>query len=204
MEEEEKSADVRHTRDRSQTLSKSTTAPSKEEVVLAARRKRSKTSIENNSITHFKWSWSQPGMLRFGTDEGEDTNTHCNSLDTNTKKTTAELFYANPPANPSAKQTAKMMVPIWMADNSVVSCTCCDVQFNLWRRRHHCRACGFVVCDECSNQRTHLPHVDAGRKVRVCTPCLVTIRARAAQIQKICAARPANNRAQSCPSVMSS
>jgi hypothetical protein len=128
----------------------------------------------------------QPGTLRGFEVVREEEN----YIETKTKTASAGLFYANSCADlqDTFKKTEKVVKdegvstkdnislsqnvpPIWMADKSAAICTRCDTPFTLWRRRHHCRACGFVVCGSCSNKKAHLPFVDAGRKVRVCTPC---------------------------------
>ncbi len=52
----------------------------------------------------------------------------------------------------------------------------CRVEFGLFTRRHHCRACGRVLCDACSPVRAE----GVGRQralagQRVCPPCCATI-----------------------------
>merc|ERR1719474_773174 len=44
------------------------------------------------------------------------------------------------------------------------------VQFRFYRRRHHCRACGKVLCHRCSSVRFPLMFLD-GAESRVCWPC---------------------------------
>lgn len=62
-------------------------------------------------------------------------------------------------------------VPQWIPDKEASQCMCCDKKFGtVTRRIHHCRACGFVVCNSCSLSRLQLPHT-AGR-VRVCDRCV--------------------------------
>jgi len=34
--------------------------------------------------------------------------------------------------------------PTWIRDNETSMCMCCCVLFTRFRRRHHCRACGYV------------------------------------------------------------
>ena len=52
-------------------------------------------------------------------------------------------------------------------------CPHCDALFTLRSRRHHCRLCGDVFCDACSNHRVTLPleGVEFDKAVRVCDFC---------------------------------
>lgn len=42
--------------------------------------------------------------------------------------------------------------PLWIPDNKVSRCMRCAGHFGVWRRRHHCRLCGAVVCWACSTK----------------------------------------------------
>lgn len=57
----------------------------------------------------------------------------------------------------------------WVPDSEVNECPCCSRQFHLLQPKHHCRACGRVVCGICSNNRLFLPQ--KGSRERVCDPC---------------------------------
>eukprot|EP00758_Cryptobia_borreli_P007215 Tbor_TRINITY_DN5260_c0_g1::TRINITY_DN5260_c0_g1_i2::g.16774::m.16774 len=57
----------------------------------------------------------------------------------------------------------------WQDDNVVLNCNKCNAAFGMMLRRHHCRACGFVFCYYCSNNRVEL--VPNGAKERVCIDC---------------------------------
>ncbi|CAG9330723.1 unnamed protein product [Blepharisma stoltei] len=58
----------------------------------------------------------------------------------------------------------------WMPDSSAKSCFKCDRPFTLFRRRHHCRFCGFIFCSSCSYRKAKLP---SGFTVdRICEHCL--------------------------------
>ncbi|TNN85087.1 FYVE, RhoGEF and PH domain-containing protein 4 [Liparis tanakae] len=49
--------------------------------------------------------------------------------------------------------------PRWIRDNEVTMCMKCKESFNaLTRRRHHCRACGYVVCWKCSDNKVALEY----------------------------------------------
>ncbi|KAG6622583.1 Lateral signaling target protein 2 [Phytophthora cinnamomi] len=62
--------------------------------------------------------------------------------------------------------------PQWRPDAASDSCLCCGNDFSIWtRRRHHCRACGELVCGECSPFYVRLPELGYKGRVRVCTHC---------------------------------
>ncbi|KAM9594503.1 FYVE, RhoGEF and PH domain-containing protein 2 isoform 4-T5 [Morphnus guianensis] len=63
--------------------------------------------------------------------------------------------------------------PQWVRDNLVTMCMRCKEPFNaIMRRRHHCRACGYVVCARCSDYKAELQY-DRNRLNRVCQECYV-------------------------------
>eukprot|EP00756_Hemistasia_phaeocysticola_P015744 Hpha_TRINITY_DN15431_c1_g4::TRINITY_DN15431_c1_g4_i3::g.174158::m.174158 len=61
--------------------------------------------------------------------------------------------------------------PAPQPDAESESCTLCAKGFKFWRRRHHCRNCGALACDECSSHRWPLPQLGYERCVRVCNRC---------------------------------
>ncbi|XP_066093719.1 FYVE, RhoGEF and PH domain-containing protein 2 isoform X2 [Saccopteryx bilineata] len=64
-----------------------------------------------------------------------------------------------------------LRAPQWIRDKMVTMCMRCQEPFNaLMRRRHHCRACGYVVCARCSDYRAELKY-DDNRPNRVCLSC---------------------------------
>lgn len=64
-----------------------------------------------------------------------------------------------------------LRAPQWVRDKMVTMCMRCQEPFNaLTRRRHHCRACGYVVCARCSDYRAELKY-DDNRPNRVCLHC---------------------------------
>ncbi|KAJ2377225.1 hypothetical protein IW150_001503, partial [Coemansia sp. RSA 2607] len=42
--------------------------------------------------------------------------------------------------------------PVWAPDGSAAQCFICFRAFSLFVRRHHCRACGRIVCNACSRK----------------------------------------------------
>lgn len=65
--------------------------------------------------------------------------------------------------------------PRWIRDNEVTVCMKCQEPFNaLTRRRHHCRACGFVVCWKCSDNKVALEY-DGNKLNKVCKTCYLIL-----------------------------
>ena len=42
----------------------------------------------------------------------------------------------------------------WVPDKEAIACLACEKSFNSFRRKHHCRLCGQVFCNSCSQQKT--------------------------------------------------
>ncbi|OHT09293.1 FYVE zinc finger family protein [Tritrichomonas foetus] len=61
--------------------------------------------------------------------------------------------------------------PIWMPDNETSVCMVCQTQFSLLLRKHHCRACGRVVCKNCLPYKIIIPNINAKKEVPVCQKC---------------------------------
>uniref|UniRef100_A0A915K5I3 FYVE-type domain-containing protein n=1 Tax=Romanomermis culicivorax TaxID=13658 RepID=A0A915K5I3_ROMCU len=61
--------------------------------------------------------------------------------------------------------------PIWIPDQDSNICMLCELKFTLIKRRHHCRACGRVLCLECCNIKRKLAYSENLRDVRICTSC---------------------------------
>ncbi|XP_053607338.1 hepatocyte growth factor-regulated tyrosine kinase substrate isoform X2 [Plodia interpunctella] len=73
---------------------------------------------------------------------------------------------------PTLKESDAMFsadtAPEW-ADGEV--CHRCRTAFTLMVRRHHCRACGQVFCQQCSSKTSTLPKFGIEKEVRVCDAC---------------------------------
>jgi lipid-binding SYLF domain-containing protein len=60
----------------------------------------------------------------------------------------------------------------WQFDDLAPTCHGCNVDFNAFCRKHHCRLCGNIFCGNCSNQRALIPPTSivlvpkGGRKAR--------------------------------------
>jgi len=57
----------------------------------------------------------------------------------------------------------------WAKDEEINSCSKCTLPFSVTKRKHHCRSCGKIFCNECSSHRAPLP--TSPKPVRVCDNC---------------------------------
>ncbi|MCJ8733196.1 hypothetical protein PDJAM_G00220380 [Pangasius djambal] len=92
---------------------------------------------------------------------------------------TIEIFHQkNETFKMAAKEVEEVSItdlgkraPRWIRDNEVTMCMKCREPFNaLTRRRHHCRACGYVVCWKCSDNKAPLEY-DGNKMNKVCRDC---------------------------------
>ncbi len=61
----------------------------------------------------------------------------------------------------------------WEQDDEVKTCNKCNDEFNVARRKHHCRRCGRIFCHDCSDNKMPLPSFS--KPMRVCDPCYLTM-----------------------------
>lgn len=57
----------------------------------------------------------------------------------------------------------------WMDSKQVKNCALCEQAFSVTRRKHHCRLCGNVFCQTCSDNKMEL--ASSSKPVRVCDTC---------------------------------
>ncbi|XP_064778087.1 FYVE, RhoGEF and PH domain-containing protein 1-like [Oncorhynchus masou masou] len=79
-----------------------------------------------------------------------------------------------PPNSPNCNELGKR-APTPIREKEVTLCMKCQEPFNsITKRRHHCKACGHVVCGKCSEFRARLLY-DNNRANRVCIDCYTTL-----------------------------
>uniref|UniRef100_A0A3P9LR05 RUN and FYVE domain containing 2 n=1 Tax=Oryzias latipes TaxID=8090 RepID=A0A3P9LR05_ORYLA len=58
---------------------------------------------------------------------------------------------------------------VWLKDKDATHCKMCEKEFSISRRKHHCRNCGEIFCNSCSDNELPLPA--SPKPVRVCDTC---------------------------------
>ena len=59
----------------------------------------------------------------------------------------------------------------WVVDRDMERCMICLDRFNWLKFKHHCRACGSLVCSSCSPFTAYLPNFEEEDGSRVCRNC---------------------------------
>jgi hypothetical protein len=69
----------------------------------------------------------------------------------------------------------------WILDDQINNCMRCATSFGFFTRRHHCRVCGFLFCDSCSNRTVGIPSLRLAS--RSCEDCFLVTKSESS-IQK--------------------
>ncbi|KAI0241670.1 hypothetical protein L0F63_005098 [Massospora cicadina] len=95
-------------------------------------------------------------------------------------KRTLRLSAAGPPRRAAEvalpQVIANYQAPVWIPDDQAVHCHTCREEFTVFRRKHHCRLCGNVVCHACSANTFFIPGSSMAdlRSARACDRCYRT------------------------------
>ncbi|XP_063608585.1 FYVE, RhoGEF and PH domain-containing protein 6-like [Penaeus indicus] len=92
------------------------------------------------------------------------------AIEDNASRRSTFLQAKMPTYQQPATSTLGKQAPVWIPDYRVTMCQQCTAEFTLTFRRHHCRACGKVVCDHCSSNRAPLQY-KRNQVARVCDTC---------------------------------
>lgn len=74
-----------------------------------------------------------------------------------------------PGYNLSINELGKVQ-PYWIPDSETTFCMRCNMKFSFIKRRHHCRACGQVLCSACCSLKAKLEYM-GDAEARVCKQC---------------------------------
>ena len=71
-------------------------------------------------------------------------------------------------------RTSQFCAPVWIPDDLALQCMICNRDFDLFHRKHHCRACGQIICDACSPNGFYIP--GQSKSNRACLKCFDTLK----------------------------
>ncbi|RLN86376.1 hypothetical protein BBJ28_00005019 [Nothophytophthora sp. Chile5] len=71
-----------------------------------------------------------------------------------------------------SKELTKRRVPTWVSDKDRACCHLCLKSFTNTRRKHHCRACGEIICRNCSLYKSVDLQSVGLTTLRVCKACM--------------------------------
>lgn len=60
---------------------------------------------------------------------------------------------------------------LWMPDSKSIDCYDCNLKFNTFRRKHHCRLCGQIFCSKCCSTLVTGKIIMVTGDLRVCNYC---------------------------------
>ncbi|KAJ7966897.1 protein FREE1-like [Quillaja saponaria] len=78
----------------------------------------------------------------------------------------------------------------WVPDEAVSKCNGCGTDFSAFIRKHHCRNCGDIFCDKCTQGRIALNADENAQPVRVCDRCMAEVTQRLSNAKEA-ASKPA-------------
>ncbi|XP_076306456.1 zinc finger FYVE domain-containing protein 21-like isoform X2 [Tachypleus tridentatus] len=71
----------------------------------------------------------------------------------------------------SRRSPFELSEPPWIPDEEKQACIKCKTKFDFLTRRHHCRRCGQIFCDNCCGKKLPLPRMCFVDPVRLCAFC---------------------------------
>ncbi|KAJ9079287.1 hypothetical protein DSO57_1037002 [Entomophthora muscae] len=92
-------------------------------------------------------------------------------------KRTLRLSAAIPPRRAAEvvlpQVISNYQAPVWIPDDQAIHCHTCREEFTVFRRKHHCRLCGNVICHACSANTFYIPGSSLAdlRPARACDLC---------------------------------
>lgn len=99
----------------------------------------------------------------------DDLQRRCQEYEQSLEEIGAQLRESRLEVENLKENSAVFLDSQWMDSKQVKCCFCCDQQFSVTRRKHHCRLCGNVFCQACSDNKMEL--ASSSKPVRVCDTC---------------------------------
>ncbi|XP_019363409.1 PREDICTED: RUN and FYVE domain-containing protein 2 isoform X3 [Gavialis gangeticus] len=128
---------------------------------------------EKKTLSHLRIETQQITSLKKEFLELQDKNQQLKKLCQDQEAALQELAYKLSEAKlkiEDIKEANKALQgQVWLKDKEATHCKLCETEFSLSKRKHHCRNCGEIFCNACSDNELPLP--SSPKPVRVCDSC---------------------------------
>ena len=131
-------------------------------------------SYKRNNTASNSIYGSKVGHLRGRSKDLDDTaslHSLSSSLTASFSKNFLSGFYKNKNSRRRKEQIALLPQQYWMKDENCKECFSCGKNFNTFRRKHHCRLCGQIFCNNCTLLISAEKFGYEG-KLRICESCM--------------------------------
>jgi hypothetical protein len=113
--------------------------------------------------TENKTFYKNEEILLTNSQDSSDSSILATSITTPEKKERIIKKVSNKPKFPLTSDDDGGLLGKWENDKYVKNCHICQTEFGFITRKHHCRSCGKVICNNCSKNRY--------QNKRVCDTC---------------------------------
>ncbi|XP_046406513.1 early endosome antigen 1-like [Ischnura elegans] len=127
---------------------------------------------ENISAMQLEWETERQALLeRYiqSTKETENLHSTNNDLRRRLEDSQAALHEIGRENQTYQMEIAKLSGRKWTEDADATNCAKCAKEFSIRVRKHHCRNCGQIFCNDCSMKTAAI--ASNKKPVRVCDPC---------------------------------
>ncbi|XP_071452013.1 early endosome antigen 1-like [Hetaerina americana] len=131
---------------------------------------------EQNSAMKMEWEAERQALLeRYiqSTKDNEHVQSTANDLRRRLEDSQAALHEIGRENQTYQMEIAKLSGRKWTEDSDVTNCMRCAKEFSIRVRKHHCRNCGQIFCNDCSSK---MAAITSNKKpVRVCEACYIEL-----------------------------
>jgi len=102
-------------------------------------------------------------------DQTEELAKRCRDYEQSLEEIGTQLLESRLEVENLKENSAVFLDSQWIDSKQAKSCVLCQQSFSVTRRKHHCRLCGNVFCQTCSDNKMEL--ASSAKPVRVCDTC---------------------------------
>jgi len=132
------------------------------------------TTINTTSL-HSVVKWGNVEAVQFMLERGADANIRTSKgelpIDFSKNPDVKAILKPYTKLPKTDKQNSPWNRDNWMPDHMATKCGYCNKQFSMLIRKHHCRNCGQIFCNDCTSYRSKVSGQKEKESVRVCSVC---------------------------------